>query len=108
VAVGDYPHHQRRASDQQPQIDPHLVKAIENGVKLDRLIGDFTDLKNKTEVTYQVTMALQEHKTIERTDTLWVAMGEIRFTMRVILGLIVLIPVLVGLLTFTHNVYGWP
>jgi hypothetical protein len=106
--VGDYPHPERRASDQQAQIDPHLVKAIENGVKLDRLIGDFTDLKNKTEVTYQVTMALQEHKTIERADTLWVAMGEIRFTMRVILGLIVLIPVLVGLLTFTHNVYGWP
>lgn len=110
--MGDFPHPQRRTSDQQPQVDPHLVEAIKNGVKLDNLISDFRDLEKKAEINYQVSMALQEHKTIERTDTLWEAMGEIRSSLklitRLIVGFIGLIPVVVAVLTITHVVFHWP
>lgn len=84
--------------------DPLLQQAIENNVLIKLAREDLKEMARKQDENHIVTLALKEHKTIDRVDNLWEDFGQMKFLVRVILAMASLIPAL----TITHVLWHWP
>lgn len=85
-----------------------LTKLVENSVKLDRALRDLDEIKAKQETNHIVSLALREHKTIERVDSMWVKMGELNMLVRAVAGVVALVVASAPALLLTHTIWRWP
>jgi hypothetical protein len=90
------------------EVDPVLVKVIETSIQLNIALERLTSIERKQDINHVVSLALQEHHTIDRVDTLWDTMRQLNGSIRVIRYLIIAIASCIPALVATHQIWHWP
>ncbi|MGH8305918.1 MAG: hypothetical protein ACRETG_09940 [Steroidobacteraceae bacterium] len=88
----------RRLIRSEDDASPALVQAIENNLLLHQALGELKDIKTAQGINHLVSLALKEHNTIERVDSLWAQMGQVTFLLRTLLGIVSLLATIAAVL----------